>query len=157
MGEMSSAAGGPGSGPPPPWDQTPAYAQAPPQDLPTLGYPGYPGYPPPQYPPPPGYPPPGYPPPGYPPPGRPGPYGPPRMGPAPALKPGVIPLRPLSTSDIYNASVSYIRTNPKATLGLTTIVVVVAQMITLALQVGPLAAAGVLSSTTRGAVGQDVS
>jgi hypothetical protein len=79
------------------------------------------------------------------------------MGPPPALKPGVIPLRPLSMSDIYNASVSYIRTNPKATLGLTTIVVVVAQVITLALQVGPLAAAGVLSSTTRGAAGQDVS
>ncbi len=152
---MSSDAGGPGAGPSPPWDPTPAYAQAPPRDLPTIGYPGYPGYPaypPQQYPPPPGYPPPG-----YPPPARPGPHGQPRMGPPPALKPGVIPLRPLSMSDIYNASVSYIRTNPKATLGLTTIVVVVAQVITLALQVGPLAAAGVLSSTTRGAAGQDVS
>ena len=69
----------------------------------------------------------------------------------PALKPGVIPLRPLSLSDVFNASVSYIRTNPKATLGLTTIVVVVAQVIALLIQIGPLAsAAGVLSPTAAG-------
>ena len=42
----------------------------------------------------------------------------------PALKPGVIPLRPLSLSDIFNGAFAYIRTNPKATLGLTTIVVI---------------------------------
>jgi hypothetical protein len=70
------------------------------------------------------------------------------MGPPPAVKPGVIPLRPLSLSDIFNASVSYIRTNPKATLGMTTIVVVVAQVVALLLQIGPLAATGVLSPAT---------
>jgi hypothetical protein len=50
-------------------------------------------------------------------------------GPPPALKPGIIPLRPLGLSDIFNASFAYIRVNPKATLGLTTIVVVIAQII----------------------------
>ena len=120
----------------------------------------YPGYPPPGYPPPgyQGYPPPGhqpyppqgyqgYPPPGYggyPPPG----YPPPGYGalPAvpPAIKPGVIPLRPLTLTDILNGAFSYIRTNPKATLGLTTVVVVVAQLIGLVLQIGPLAAMGEL-------------
>jgi hypothetical protein len=96
----------------------------------------------------------GYPPPGYPGyqgyPGYPGHPGYPPMGPPPVLRPGVIPLRPLSMSDIYNASVAYIRTNPKTTLGLTTIVVVVAQVVTLALQIGPLAAAGALSPFTTG-------
>jgi hypothetical protein len=62
----------------------------------------------------------------------------------PAIKPGVIPLRPLTLTDILNGAFSYIRTNPKATLGLTTIVVVIAQLIGLALQIGPLAAMGEL-------------
>ena len=115
----------------------------------SFGYPppGYPGYPPPGYQPYPppgyqGYPPPGYsgyPPPGYLPPG----YGPPHQMP-PAIKPGVIPLRPLTLTDILNGAFSYIRTNPKATLGLTTVVVVVAQLIGLVLQIGPLAAMGEL-------------
>jgi hypothetical protein len=117
---------------------------------PPPGYspPGYPGYPPPGYQP---YPPPGYQ--GYPPPGYPGyppsGYRPPGYGGAPyappAIKPGVIPLRPLSLTDILNGAFSYIRTNPKATLGLTTIVVVIAQLIGLALQIGPLAAMGELA------------
>jgi hypothetical protein len=63
----------------------------------------------------------------------------------PAIKPGVIPLRPLTLTDILNGAFSYIRTNPKATLGLTTVVVVIAQLIGLALQIGPLAAMGELS------------
>ena len=53
---------------------------------------------------PPGYPPPGY---GY---GA-APYGAPPL--PPALKPGVIPLRPLSLSDIFNGAVAYVRTNPR--------------------------------------------
>lgn len=109
------------------------------------GYPppGYQGYPPPGYQPypPPGYQPgyQGYPPPGYPPPG----YRafPP---PPPAIKPGVIPLRPLTLTDILNGAFAYIRTNPKATLGLTTVVVVIAQLIGLVLEIGPLAAMGEL-------------
>jgi len=51
------------------------------------------------------------------------------VGPPPALKPGIIPLRPLGLSDIFNAAFAYIRVNPRATLGLTTIVVVIAQII----------------------------
>jgi hypothetical protein len=102
---------------------------------PTSGYPQ--GYPPPGYPPP-GYPPQGYGPPGYPPPGYP-------MQPL-ALKPGVIPLRPLSLSDIFNGAIAYIRMNPKATLGLTAVVVIVAQIVALLLQVGPLAAMGELAN-----------
>jgi hypothetical protein len=159
---MSDDVGGsPMAGPPPPGYPPPGY--------PPPGYPppGYPAYPPPGYPQPPGYggPPPGYgppgygpqggyPPPGYPPPGYgPGGYGPPGYGPPPvalALKPGVIPLRPLSLSDIFNGAVAYIRANPKATLGLTTIVVVAAQILALILSVGPLAFTGELQPTLRG-------
>lgn len=118
---------------------------------PPQGWPGQPPFPPPGYPqagpyaapagyapygyPPPGYPPPGYPPPGYPPPG----YG---FLPPVALKPGVIPLRPLSLSDIFNGAVGYIRANPKATLGLTAVVVIITQVLALLLQMGPLAYAG---------------
>ena len=131
---MSNDVGGFGqAGPPPPVYPTPGY---PPPGYPGYPPPGYQGYPPPGYQ---GYPPPGYqgyPPPGYPPPG----YG---VAP-PALKPGVIPLRPLTLTDILNGAIAYIRANPKATLGLTTVVVVIAQIISLILQVGPLAAAGEL-------------
>lgn len=154
---MSSEADGPAV-PPPPAYPPPAYGQVPPQHQPPPGYqpPGYP--PPPGYYPPPGYPPPGYPPQSgyYPPPGYQGysPPGYPTMGPPPALKPGIIPLRPLGMSEIFNASVSYIRANPKATLGLTTIVIVVAQVVALLLQIGPLAASGMLSPGAMGGIGQ---
>jgi hypothetical protein len=133
---------------------------APPPDYPYYsyggGYPpagsggGYPpmGYGPPAYPayPPPAYPPPGYPPPpvygwqsGYPPPPGYGRPQPPVLGP---WTPGIIPLRPLSLSDIFNGAAVYIRANPRAALGLTAIVVVITQVISLAASVGPLAAAG---------------
>src|SRR6201997_170720 len=56
-------------------------------------------------------------------------YYPMPVGPPPALKPGIIPLRPLGLSDIFNAAFAYIRVNPRATLGLTTIVIVIAQII----------------------------
>jgi hypothetical protein len=69
---------------------------------------------------------------------------------SPALKPGIIPLRPLSLSDIFNGSVGYIRTNPKATLGLTAIVVVSTQILALILQVWPLAMAGNLGAVQGG-------
>jgi hypothetical protein len=78
-------------------------------------------------------PPPGYGPPPY-------GYGPPPV-PAPA-KPGIIPLRPLTLSEIFNGGVGYIRTNPKATLGLTAAVVVVMQFVTLIAFTGPLAVHG---------------
>jgi len=87
-----------------------------------------------------GYPP--YPPAGYAPPAG-GYPGYPAAPPIPlALKPGVIPLRPLSLSDIFNGAVGYIRANPKATLGLTTAVVVITQIIALILQLAPLAVTG---------------
>lgn len=134
---MSSDVGGLGWTGPPTYGPPPAYAGAPPP----YGPPGY-------------FAPPGYPPPGYGPPQLTGPYGSPPMGLPPALKPGIIPLRPLSLSDIFNASVAYIRANPKATLGLTTIVVVVAQVLALLIQVGPLAATGALAPLTKGDLGQ---
>ena len=127
--------------------------------VPPPNYPDYPnrGYPPNAYPPP------GYPPMGYPPPGHPGQYRPPPAyswqppypprPPYPAQPPirgpwapGIIPLRPLSLSDIFNGAAVYIRANPRATLGLTAIVVVVTQLISLAAAVGPLAAASRLRS-----------
>ena len=143
----------------------PYLVSAPPPDYPD--YPEYPplGYRPPAYPPLGylGYPPPGYgPPPTYPPPGY-GPYPPPSYPAAPGYalpsgyrsapppgsairKPGIIPLRPLSLSDIFNGAAAYIRTNVKATLGLTAIIVVSTQIITLIAAAGPLAAAGRLTT-----------
>ena len=95
---------------------------------------------------PPGYqpPPPGYQ--GYPPPG----YGP------PVIKPGVVPLRPLSLSDIFNGAVAYVRANPKATLGLTTIVVVVAQIITLLLSLLPFGFTGDIAGALEGDASAEV-
>lgn len=61
--------------------------------------------------------------------------------PAPAarlVKPGVIPLRPLTLGDIFNGAVNYVRANPRATLGLATVVVVVTEIITLAANAAPL-------------------
>ena len=49
-------------------------------------------------------------------------------------------MRPLSLSDIFNGAALYIRANPGATLGLTAVVVVTAQIISLAAFFGPLAA-----------------
>ncbi|MCV7223969.1 hypothetical protein [Mycolicibacterium elephantis] len=146
---MSNPAGGPAMPGPPTSGYPPGYG--------TPGYP--PGYPPPGYgaPPyagpgygaPPGYgPPPGYGvPPGY---GAPG-YGvPPGYGAPPPLRPGVIPLRPLTLADIFNGAITYIRANPKATLGLTTVVVVITQLLALVLSVGPLAVAGQLDPALSG-------
>ncbi|MGK2879556.1 MAG: hypothetical protein ACSLE6_01725 [Mycobacterium sp.] len=53
------------------------------------------------------------------------------------VRPGIIPLRPLTLGDIFNASVNYARANPKATLGLTAAVVIVAELITLVVNVAP--------------------
>ncbi|AKK29754.1 hypothetical protein [Mycobacterium sp. EPa45] len=152
---MTTPPAGP-PGPPPGWPGQPPF---PPPGYPASGYPppgyGPPGYPPPGYGPP-GYPPPGYPPPGYPPPGYPPPgYGPPgypQPGYGPqvpmAAKPGIIPLRPLSLSDLFNGAVGYIRANPKATLGLTTVVVVITQALALILQLGPLLSMGKVGAET---------
>lgn len=52
----------------------------------------------------------------------------------------------MTLSDIYNGAVGYIRANPKATLGLTAIVVVVMQVFTLLATFGPLAAMSRLGS-----------
>jgi hypothetical protein len=48
----------------------------------------------------------------------------------------------LSLSDIFNGAAVYIRANPRPALGLTAIVVVLTQLISLAASAGPLAAAG---------------
>ena len=94
------------------------------------------GYPPPPYP--------GYPPPNAPQYGVPGPSG--YYGQPMALQPGVIPLRPLTLSDIFNGAIRYIRANPRATLGLTAAVVVITQLFGLFIQLGPLAATGHLDA-----------
>ncbi|MCV6980175.1 hypothetical protein H7I53_08060 [Mycolicibacterium pulveris] len=151
---MSNPAGGSAVPGPP----TPGYPQP---GYPPPGYGAPPGYPPPSGYPPPGYAPQGYPPspyggpPGYPPPGYGAPppgYGapPPGYGAPPPLRPGVIPLRPLTLADIFNGAITYIRANPKATLGLTTVVVVATQLLALVLSVGPLAVAGRLDPTLSG-------
>ncbi|MGA7050583.1 MAG: hypothetical protein WBZ37_04800, partial [Mycobacterium sp.] len=118
-----------------PSPESPRY---PPAGYPAPGYGAGPGYagPPPGYWSAPDYGPPLYgAPPGY---GWGSQYGPP---PVPGVaKPGIIPLRPLTLSEIFNGAVGYIRTNPKATLGLTAIVVVVMQIFTLIALFGPLTA-----------------
>jgi len=58
------------------------------------------------------------------------------------VKPGIIPLRPLTLIDIFNGAAGYIRANPKATLGLTALVIVGMQIISLLATLGPLAAFG---------------
>jgi hypothetical protein len=144
------SAPGYGGAAPPPYQAYPPPGGYFPPPYPPPGYlapPGYGGAPP-GYGPPAGYPPPGYGPPGYPPPGYAPGYG--RPPGVLAVKPGVIPLRPLSLSDIFNGAVAYIRANPKATLGLTTIVVVASQILALILSVGPLAVTGELAPTLRG-------
>ncbi|HTM85738.1 MAG TPA: hypothetical protein VL179_12715, partial [Mycobacterium sp.] len=134
----------PGYGPPPP-----GYGPPPPGYGPPPGYPTYP--PPPGYP---GYPPP---PPGYPPHPPPPGFGPPPGYPQPELKPGVIPLRPLSLNDLYNGAVGYVRANPKVVLGLTAIVVVITQIINGVAQLGLISAIGTSHSEpsfSTGSVGE---
>src|ERR1700710_365568 len=93
------------SAPPPegPYGAYPPGGYGPPGNSPYPTYPSDPAYPPfpppgygwqPRYPPPPGY--------GKPPPAAPEPW-----------TPGVIPLRPLSLSDIFNGAAVYIRANPR--------------------------------------------
>lgn len=102
---------------------------------PPPNWPGQPPFGPPGYPPPVGYPPPGYgvyPPPGYggyPPPG----YPPPAPSFSWGWKPGVIPLHPLPLSEIFSGAAGYIRANPKATVGLTAVIVTITSILTLLL------------------------
>lgn len=115
-------------GPPPGWPGQPpygGYGYPPPYPAapPTAGYPGYP---------PPGY---GYPPPGYS--GYPG---------ATPWKPGIIPLRPLSLSDIFNGAVAYVRANPMATLGMTTVIVLITSALSLLIGQSTPSAAGDLGT-----------
>jgi hypothetical protein len=53
------------------------------------------------------------------------------MAPPAGVKPGVIPLRPLILTDVFNAALIYARRNPKTVLGLAAIVVVIAQIFVL--------------------------
>lgn len=72
--------------------------------------------------------------PGYGPP-RPGGWGPSPYGPGPAryaeVKPGVIPLRPLSLMEILDGSIATARRHPKVTFGLSAAVVAVATLVSL--------------------------
>jgi len=52
--------------------------------------------------------------------------------PAAAIKPGVIPLRPLGLGEILDGAISTMRAHPKLMLGVAAIVVTIAQLITLA-------------------------
>lgn len=127
--------GYPPAGYPPPGYGPPAGGPAPGYGPPPPGYLPPPGYgSPPSYPPPPGYggPPPGYPPPGY--------GGPPQFHPG-GFRPGIIPLRPLGLSEIFNGAVGYVRANPKSALGLTATIVVITQAIALLIAAGPIAGA----------------
>jgi Membrane domain of glycerophosphoryl diester phosphodiesterase len=60
------------------------------------------------------------------------PPGPQPWMPPPAPKPGVIPLRPLGLGEILDGAISYIRANPKITLGMAAIVAAGSQLIQVA-------------------------
>jgi hypothetical protein len=51
-----------------------------------------------------------------------GPAGP-GPAPAPVLRPGIVPLRPLSLGEIYDGAFQALRTNPRTMLGVTAVVV----------------------------------
>ncbi|QVQ54362.1 glycerophosphoryl diester phosphodiesterase membrane domain-containing protein [Spiractinospora alimapuensis] len=72
----------------------------------------------------PGGPPPGYPPGGFAAPG----YSTPHQRP-PEPRPGIIALRPIGMSEIFNGAFGYIRRNPRATLGLSVIVMAAASAV----------------------------
>ncbi len=65
-------------------------------------------------------------------------YGPPgsTWGPAFADKPGVIPLRPLAVGEILDGVFTTIRQNPKSMLGLSFVIVLFGQLLTLAVNLG---------------------
>ncbi|MFC4562055.1 glycerophosphoryl diester phosphodiesterase membrane domain-containing protein [Nocardiopsis mangrovi] len=106
---------GQGQGPYP--GQGPGPAFAPPSGYAPPGPGGPGGYAPPGHGPHPGYGPPGY---GAAPPG----YGQPA-----APRPGIVALRPLTLGDIFNGAFGYIRNNPKATLGMTTVIVALVSLL----------------------------
>ena len=78
------------------------------------------------------------PPPGW---GPPPSYGPP-PGWGPPVRPGIIPLRPLTLSDIFQGALSYVRSSPAATLGLATMVVAAVHVITMLATLSALGAYG---------------
>lgn len=103
----------PGGTPPPSPPTSPP--PAPPANGPGHGY----------GPPAPGGPPPGYPPGGF---AAPGNYSAPYQRP-PEPRPGIIALRPIGMSEIFNGAFGYIRRNPRATLGLSVIVMAAASAV----------------------------
>ena len=52
-------------------------------------------------------------------------------GPPARPKPGVIPLRPLTVTDILDGAVAYVRSNPAVTLGFSAVVITITQLIEL--------------------------
>jgi hypothetical protein len=116
----SGEPGGYAPPPPPPPSAAPPGAAQPGQNG-TAGSYGQTGYgPPPSYGQPGGY--------------RPGGYGPPPQGGwqarAQAPKPGVIPLRPLGVGEILDGAFTSIRRNPRATLGLAAILLIMSTVVT---------------------------
>lgn len=94
----------PGAQPPPPPPSGQPYGQQPPPPPPQGQQPyHYPQQPPP---------PPGY---GY-------------MPPPPALRPGIIPLRPLTLGDLLDGTIKLVRSNPKAVLGLSAVAALLASV-----------------------------
>ncbi|GAA2992742.1 glycerophosphoryl diester phosphodiesterase membrane domain-containing protein [Streptosporangium longisporum] len=141
-GATPGASPAPPQGPAPqsapgPW---PPYGQAPPPQGPPHGQQPY------------GQPPQGGPPYGQPPYGQP-PYGQqqygqqPYGGPPPAMRPGIIPLRPLGLGDILDGAIKLMRSNPKSVLGLSAIAAALAAI--------PLAISQTLALDSIGAAVQD--
>jgi hypothetical protein len=68
----------------------------------------------------------------------------------PAMRPGIIPLRPLGVGDILDGAIKLIRSNPKAVLGLSAIAAVLGAI---PVAIGQAIALGSISSTLRDPLG----
>jgi hypothetical protein len=81
--------------------------------------------------------------------GAPAPYPASQWGtPPPVSKPGIIPLRPLDVGEILDGAISYIRANPKITLGPAAVVATIGQLIQVPATIFMLD--GIQQSTTAG-------
>ncbi|WP_306189349.1 glycerophosphoryl diester phosphodiesterase membrane domain-containing protein [Streptomyces sp. MK5] len=127
-GQWSAPTGAPapGQAPPPPPPPGPGWGTAPPPG--GYGGPGGGGWGGP------GHGAPGYGGPGYGGPGGYGAWGGGWGGPPPAAKPGVIPLRPLGVGEILDGAVSMMRTHWRTVLGISLVVAVITEIMTILVQ-----------------------
>jgi len=65
-------------------------------------------------------------------------------------KPGVIPLRPLGVGEVLDGAITYIRSNPVVTLGLSAVVITITQLIQVPITILALGQLSTIASPTAG-------